>query len=517
MAGLSQFKSSVARNWSKVVWDGLIDAMEARLAPLEENLGVQRATVDAIIARGLSVIEMQLAPVVVAAEDRLSIIEQMRVDAAAAYGVIQALADQDIGAVIQPLLVQSQEMLADANAALADALNTIATIQSTAEKNQPGGYAGLDGAGKLPWNKLADVPESTTAAAGIVKLATPADVQAGTDTSTAVTPAGLAARTATTWRPGLVELATDAEVEAGTDIDRPVTSAPMMKLLNKQRVRFDAAQALTDAEKATARSNVGAVGVTQLPNNVDLNTVVNAGFYRIENAPGNAPASVQYSQLIVSRQGDTIAQLVIRYTDATMFVRSGYDIGTGSPTFTAWNEIVSPSSIGKAVMTAANAAAVRTVIGAQATLSYTPADKAGDNFSGKVLISGPAANIGSSSGNIGGLTVAQDGDALISFNSIGAFGAHFGLRPDGDLYIGGWSYGSGVARKIWTTRHHGQPIESARLAYAGDTGFVQNQITEPYSGGIVTGYRANINGIDMLRYRYLQVLRGGSWLTVGNA
>jgi phage-related tail fiber protein len=68
-------------------------------------------------------------------------------------------------------------------------------------------------------------PAASAAAPGLVALATAAEVQAGTDAERAVTPAGLASRTATDARTGLVELATDAEVQAGTDTARAVTPA----------------------------------------------------------------------------------------------------------------------------------------------------------------------------------------------------------------------------------------------------------------------------------------------------
>lgn len=60
---------------------------------------------------------------------------------------------------------------------------------------------------------------------GTLLLATEAEVTLATPTVTdkAVTPATLAARTATTTRAGLVEKATQAEVDAGTDTDRYVT------------------------------------------------------------------------------------------------------------------------------------------------------------------------------------------------------------------------------------------------------------------------------------------------------
>lgn len=65
---------------------------------------------------------------------------------------------------------------------------------------------------------------------GIVELATPAEVQAGTDAARAVTPAGLTSRTATDTRQGIVELATPAEVQAGTDTARAVTPAGLVTL-----------------------------------------------------------------------------------------------------------------------------------------------------------------------------------------------------------------------------------------------------------------------------------------------
>lgn len=69
---------------------------------------------------------------------------------------------------------------------------------------------------------------ATTSAAGPVELATDAEVQTGTDTTRAITPANLQACTATTTRKGVAELATTAEVQTGTDAARvPPVSALM--------------------------------------------------------------------------------------------------------------------------------------------------------------------------------------------------------------------------------------------------------------------------------------------------
>ena len=70
-----------------------------------------------------------------------------------------------------------------------------------------------------------DVPSASDTAAGRVALATDVEVQAGTDSQRAITPATLSSRTATETRTGLVELATEAEATAGTDTQRAMTPA----------------------------------------------------------------------------------------------------------------------------------------------------------------------------------------------------------------------------------------------------------------------------------------------------
>ncbi|MFT0892739.1 phage tail protein [Pseudochelatococcus sp. G4_1912] len=72
---------------------------------------------------------------------------------------------------------------------------------------------------------------ATTDDRGLIELATNAEVQAGTDTIRAVTPASLSARTATIDRTGLVELATTSEATAGTDATRAVTPSGLAAAL----------------------------------------------------------------------------------------------------------------------------------------------------------------------------------------------------------------------------------------------------------------------------------------------
>lgn len=80
------------------------------------------------------------------------------------------------------------------------------------------------------------IPSATTSLQGKVELATTAEAAAATDTSRAVTPAGLASFLAsallasTTELAGKVELATTAETQAGSDGTRAVTPAGLAGL-----------------------------------------------------------------------------------------------------------------------------------------------------------------------------------------------------------------------------------------------------------------------------------------------
>lgn len=71
MSDLSSYLSTRNKQWSAKLWDGFIEAVQARLAPLEEQLDIQKEVADAIVARGLTVIEQELAPIVAQADQIL--------------------------------------------------------------------------------------------------------------------------------------------------------------------------------------------------------------------------------------------------------------------------------------------------------------------------------------------------------------------------------------------------------------------------------------------------------------
>lgn len=86
----------------------------------------------------------------------------------------------------------------------------------------------------------ASIPNATTTNRGFTTLATNAETQTGTETTKAVTPASLSARTATETRTGIAEIATQAETDLGTDDERIVTPLKLKTLLDNRVGGFTA-------------------------------------------------------------------------------------------------------------------------------------------------------------------------------------------------------------------------------------------------------------------------------------
>ncbi len=82
--------------------------------------------------------------------------------------------------------------------------------------------------------------QATESTLGLVTLATQTEVNTGTNTTDAVTPATLAGRTATETRTGIAEIATQAETDAGTDDERIVTPLKLKTLLDNRTGGFAA-------------------------------------------------------------------------------------------------------------------------------------------------------------------------------------------------------------------------------------------------------------------------------------
>jgi len=71
--------------------------------------------------------------------------------------------------------------------------------------------------------------------------------------------------------------------------------------------------------------------------NVDLNTATGSGFFTF-GTPLNGPSGVTNSQLIISRGGTTMSQVIVETSTGSMFCRSASNITT-TPTFTPWKRV----------------------------------------------------------------------------------------------------------------------------------------------------------------------------------
>lgn len=130
------------------------------------------------------------------------------------------------------------------------------------------------------------VPISSLTQQGLVELADDTETITGTDTARAVTPAGLAALTATDARKGLIETATDTETSDGLDTVRAVTPASLAALTanNTRRGLIETAtqaevQALSDVSRAVTPFGLAGLsasetqkGIVELATNAETST-----------------------------------------------------------------------------------------------------------------------------------------------------------------------------------------------------------------------------------------------------
>jgi hypothetical protein len=132
-----------------------------------------------------------------------------------------------------------------------------------------------------------------------------------------------------------------------------------------------------------------------------------------------------------------------------------------------------------------------------------------------------AVNAASSKLPIAGGTITgnlQVNGELIAVQNYIRFGNSGG--PGYLIWNGGGNYALGGGGTIW---HSGNLTPSAvtsdaRLQFAGDYNLpADNQVYEPYAGAVATGFSKNFAGgyVYSARFRYLQLLRGGTWFTVG--
>lgn len=121
--------------------------------------------------------------------------------------------------------------------------------------------------------------------------------------------------------------------------------------LRKFLSHHDIADNLTtnDATKVLSAKQGKALADTKVSNVVllnaeDLNTILTSGFYRLAGSHANAPAEYRYSQMIVCRGADTIAQMIIYEQNGNVYVRSASGSGGQIAIWHPWQQLMTENN-----------------------------------------------------------------------------------------------------------------------------------------------------------------------------
>jgi hypothetical protein len=135
--------------------------------------------------------------------------------------------------------------------------------------------------------------------------------------------------------------------------------------------------ARTDNPHGTTAAQVGAPSLTiVIPNGVSLNTVVTSGFYRLSESHPDAPPGTGYGQMIVSRGGDTVLQIVTGFNYSNFYMRHGNPPEAGGAgVWQPWRKLWHDGNDGAG-----------SGLDADTVRGYIPANKAGDTFTDDVII-----------------------------------------------------------------------------------------------------------------------------------
>lgn len=218
MGAFDRFVSSRAGAWSKDLWDGLIAAIDARFAPLEEQLDIQKETTDKIVSRGLQIIEDELTPALTSANDIVGQMETTQTSAEATAAAIEAI-----------LTTLTEEGVPAASIITTALLRFVSDAEMAAKA-------------PLASPTFTGTPAAPTAAGGTntTQIATTAFVKAAIDALISSAPGALD---------------TLDELAAALGDDANFASTVTTALAN--RLRFDAAQTLSGGEKTQAQQNIG--------------------------------------------------------------------------------------------------------------------------------------------------------------------------------------------------------------------------------------------------------------------
>lgn len=202
-------------------------------------------------------------------------------------------------------------------------------------------------------------PDASTTVKGIVELATNLETQAGSDTERAVTPAGLASRTATETRAGILRVATQTEVNNGVDDASSVTP---LKLANKtQATAYD-----VTAGKLAATGSFGAGSTYANPpllaTDINGSQLTGSGIYRYNSSTTGKPpfgsgfGSLDHRSVTMDGGGNYATQLAIDYAANNI----GFRRLSGSGGWQSWVELYHKGNLVQATEATPGIASVAT-------------------------------------------------------------------------------------------------------------------------------------------------------------
>jgi hypothetical protein len=129
---------------------------------------------------------------------------------------------------------------------------------------------------------------------------------------------------ATTGVHGATSTATPNTIVQRDSAGRFKAAAPAASDDVARKAEVDAHATRTDNPHGTTAEQVGAPSLTTaIPDGVSLNTVVTSGFYRLSESHPDAPPATGYGQMIVSRGGDTVLQIVTGFNYSHFYMRHG--------------------------------------------------------------------------------------------------------------------------------------------------------------------------------------------------
>jgi hypothetical protein len=111
---------------------------------------------------------------------------------------------------------------------------------------------------------------------------------------------------------------------AADDVVRKAETDAAMAAAQAAQSSINTHAARTDNPHGTTASQVGAPSLTTIiPDGVSLNTALTSGFYRLGVDHADAPEDADYGQMIVSRGGDTVFQIVSGFNTNQYYMRQG--------------------------------------------------------------------------------------------------------------------------------------------------------------------------------------------------